>query len=1345
MQINRKIAIYILGLVVSLSCLSTSTLAGETCNAIEFDSAPDYRTGTNVVASSTGDFNGDGTTDIAVVSGNLGFSVILGDGSGGYGPPKHYPVEVTEYNTWDLTAADLNGDGKSDLVIGALSNLLVIYMNDGVGGFGPPTRYIPPTEFPGSGSFQQMASGDFNGDGKIDIAYTQYQSARKLRFLMGDGTGNLALTASIDLVGNESSITVGDLDGNSMTDVLVAGAHGNGLRYIGYVLGTTGTPAIAVFRSGMSDFPAYFTIGDFNNDGVNDFVLAGGGSGTSFLRPYINVSGAYVEGAKIDLTYLLTPSGITSSDYNGDGKRDIAVMIGNGLVVTEDGVGNGTFQNERLWTVPQGDAIYTVDADRNNRPDLISVQHRFTSNNLITVMESKTAGGFAAPEPIFYGENYLTSGDLDNDGLIDIITAPGDQLNGSTYIAWALNNGARSFLPAETVDNGPSNLKGLKTGHFDGDGILDVVSVHGSNNRLIEVYLGDGRNRLRTGIPTALNVIWNDVVVSDFNNDGRDDLFAISNSGQAYSLLNDGSGTFTLAPNFPIATLGNGTRLKMGDFNGDGKMDIVVNNGLTSIYAGSGGGQFTLLAENVITMQQATVADLNGDGKLDLAGLATGGMTGILGDGAGGFGTPFSLAVTGSEIRNMAAGDFNLDGSDDIAYVFGPSEGPGLAIIPSAAAGATPAWGTPVISPLRPSNITVADFDNDGKDDIGFSNLMSRGVLHNTSGTKPCISINDVSVTEGDSGQANATVAINLSAPASDTVRVNYTLEMLTATLNADVQPVSGRLEIPAGTTTANIVIPIQGDLLDEFDETFRVNLTGADNAFLPDTSALITILDNDAEPTLTVTDVTRAENGAGSFVFTVNLSAPSGKTIGFRYATADGTATGGNLISNDYSSVDSVVSISPGTTSSIVGIGINFDNTYELDETLLLNITTPTNVTIADGQGVGTLVNDDPVPTIVIFGGGFTQEGDTGTTTSQQQVNISNPSYLPITINYSSANGTAVAGADYVALNGSVTIPAEQMSQIPALIDVQALGDTINEPNETFTLNLSVTNVVSQPAPITYTIVDDERISNDYDLDGKTDLAVFRPSTGIWYTLLSSNGTFTAIQHGLATDKVVAGDYTGDGRFDIAVWRPETGTWFPRGTPNRTQNWGMSGDIPVPGDYDNDNRIDLAVFRPSDQFWYIQLSSNNSLVFTRFGLSEDKPVQADYDGDGKTDIAVYRPSTGTWYISRSSDGAVTGGNWGLAADVPVPADYDGDGKADIAVFRDGNWYVNRSSDNGVTIFQWGQAGDKPVPGNYDGDAKTDFAVYRAGMWWIFRSATQDFIAPSFGLSDDIPVPSVSY
>ncbi len=266
-----------------------------------------------------------------------------------------------------------------------------------------------------------------------------------------------------------------------------------------------------------------------------------------------------------------------------------------------------------------------------------------------------------------------------------------------------------------------------------------------------------------------------------------------------------------------------------------------------------------------------------------------------------------------------------------------------------------------------------------------------------------------------------------------------------------------------------------------------------------------------------------------------------------------------------------------------------------------------------------------------------------------------------------------------------------------------------------------------------------------NFDGDTVSDIAVFRPSNGTWYSMSIGSGAVIQQQFGASGDRIVPGDYDGDGTTDLAVFRPSNGSWYiQRSTAGfYGVQFGAASDVPVAGDYDRDGKTDVGVFRPSNGIWYV-LGSTQGLITIAFGLNGDKPAPADYDADGQTDFAVFRPSTGFWYLMRSTAG-FTAMPFGSDGDRPVQSDYDGDGKADIAIFRpsSGAWYIVKSTD-GLFGTLFGVSTDIPAPADYDGDGKTDVAVFRpsTGYWFVTRSSDGEFYITVFGLDGDVPVAS---
>ena len=330
----------------------------------------------------------------------------------------------------------------------------------------------------------------------------------------------------------------------------------------------------------------------------------------------------------------------------------------------------------------------------------------------------------------------------------------------------------------------------------------------------------------------------------------------------------------------------------------------------------------------------------------------------------------------------------------------------------------------------------------------------------------------------------------------------------------------------------------------------------------------------------------------------------------------------------------------------------------------------------------------------------------------------------FPITLSSNTAN------------DGSETITIPNVATTTARIRIQPTNNVFFDINN---VNFTITAAANVPS----------RAMFDFDGDGRTDIAVFRPSTGDWFLNRSSQG-MTAVRFGAATDLIAPADYDGDGRTDIAVFRPSNGTWYRINSQTGTfaaVQFGQAGDLPRPADFDGDGRADINVFRPSNGFWYRLNSTNGQFVFNRFGQDGDVPVANDYDGDGRANLAVFRPSENRWYIAPAS-GILTNFtviNFGATSDIPVPANYDGDNRTVIAVFRPstGVWVRLNSTNNQSVGTQFGQNGDVPVAGDYDGDGRADLAVFRPanGVWYVSNSQSGS-LSVQFGTGSDRPVPA---
>ncbi len=350
--------------------------------------------------------------------------------------------------------------------------------------------------------------------------------------------------------------------------------------------------------------------------------------------------------------------------------------------------------------------------------------------------------------------------------------------------------------------------------------------------------------------------------------------------------------------------------------------------------------------------------------------------------------------------------------------------------------------------------------------------------------TQPVLSIADTQVDEGDT----AGFAIRLSSPSGKDVSVDWTTGDATATVGSDYTATSGTLHIPAGETQATVEVKTVQDVLYEDDKTVVVTLSNPVQATLGDAEAIGTIVDDDAQPALSIADVRVDEGDTAGFV--IRLSSPSGKDVRVDWTTGDGTA----ILGSDYTATTGTLYIPAGETQGKIEVKTMQDALDEDDETVVVTLSNPVHATLEDGEAIGTIVDDDTQPVLSIAD---TQvdEGDT----AGFVIRLSSPSGKDVSVDWTTGDGTAILGSDYTAATGTLHIPA---GETQGTVEVETVQDVLYEGDETAVVTLS--------NPVQVTLGDGEAIGTIADDDAQpalsiADVRVDEGDTAVFVIRLSS------------------------------------------------------------------------------------------------------------------------------------------------------------------------------------------------------------------------------------------------
>ena len=521
-----------------------------------------------------GDFNGDGIPDLAASGGGAGVSLLTGIGDGTFHPAQ---LAIPLPNAFNISAADLNGDGKLDLVVTvpAAGGGFDIFFGNGDGTFGTPQVF---TQDQGPVA---LAVGRLTRGGPPGIA-VNWSGSNSVYLYFGNGKGAFSGPTVVDLpAGYRNGLSIGDMNGDGIPDLVSAGSTGGfateDSAYIAYGEGAgTYSAPVALPIEGF-DGVGNSVLADLRNNGRLDIVA----SGAAAISVLLNAGKGNIE----DGVWTGLRGGAScgaSADFNGDGKPDLAVNTPTGISIL---FGTGY-----------------------------------------------AALPFEAGTPIVAaGAGCLIAGDLNGDGIPDLlapITPPGGA--GSTdFVAAYLGDGRGNFV-LRSITSAP-DVGFLVAADFNHDGKLDFAA----SGNLLAFGKGDGtfQKPLRMLVNPLPFGGFAGIASGDLNSDGWPDLLLLQGSDEATVLLNNQHGGFTAGPSSGV--LSGGIEPILTDLNGDGNPDLIITGeGGVSLYLGDGAGTFTLstslttlpgIVGSYIGFGTTCVADVNGDGIPDV--LATGSDT----------------------------------------------------------------------------------------------------------------------------------------------------------------------------------------------------------------------------------------------------------------------------------------------------------------------------------------------------------------------------------------------------------------------------------------------------------------------------------------------------------------------------------------------------------------------------------------------------------------------------------------------------------------------------------------------------------------------------------------------